>query len=385
MKARSSIRVSSKRSSTGSSQKPSDFHSAGSREVQSSAKTLGSSYERHRHKSIVLVVLWCAILVVLFLVCICIGRDDISVPDVFGILITNLFGGHGDYSAADTTIIMDIRLPVLVAAVLSGSALSLSGCTYQGIFRNPLVSPDLLGAAAGAAFGAALALLINFPSPIVQIFAFVGGFVAVIITYYGAKLIGRGGDQILLLVLTGLIVGTLFQSFVEFIKYIADPYSTLPDITYWLMGSLSKVTWDTIWVFLIPYVIGVIPLILLRWRLNALSFGDEEAASLGVNVSILRGIYIFCATLLTSAVVAIAGIVGWVGLIIPHLARFMFGPDNRLIMPMSLIIGACFMVVVGTCCRSILSSEIPLGILTSIVGAPFFFLILFKSHRSGRL
>ncbi len=321
-------------------------------------------------------------LILCFWICLGCGREDIW-PWTATAVVFNHITGVGDFSLADKIVIWDIRLPILIAAMLGGAALSVSGASYQGLFRNPLVSPDILGAAAGAAFGAAMALLWNLDNTLVELCAFAGGFIAVMITWLSASRIGNGANQPLLLVLTGLITATLFQSFVEIIKYIADPYSTLPEITYWLMGSLAKVTWSNLGFFCIPFLIGMIPLLLLRWRLNALSMGDDEAKSLGINVPLMRAIFIFCATLLTAAVVSIAGIVGWVGLIIPHITRFMFGPDNRIVLPMSTVIGGIFLMIVSTVCRSAIASEIPLGVLTSIVGAPLFFVILVKT-RLGR-
>jgi iron complex transport system permease protein len=340
-----------------------------------------TSYESHHRRNIASAVLCCLILIVLFVIGLGMGRSQIAPLDVIGILGSHFFGTGGDYSTASTNIVCDIRLPRIIAALLVGSALAISGASYQGLFKNPMVSPDILGASAGASFGAALALLFDFDNHMVQAMAFAMGFIAVMLTYLSARRIGHGGNQILLLVLCGLIVGTLFQAFVSVIKYTADPNSKLPEITYWLMGSIAKVTWDDLKIFAIPYTIGCIPLLLLRWRLNTLSFGDVEAESLGVNVSLMRGIYIFCATLLTSAVVSIAGVVGWVGLIIPHLVRFIFGPDNRIVLPMSLIIGAGFLILVDMACRTFMASEIPLGILTSIIGAPFFFVILLRTQR----
>lgn len=337
-----------------------------------------------RGRSWVFVVVWCVVLVVLFIVALGVGRSGMSPIEVVGILGKHFFNTAGQYSLAATNIVVDVRLPRVVAALLVGAALAISGASFQGLFKNPMVSPDILGASAGAAFGAALALLFNFDSRIVQCFAFVMGFAAVALAYFSARRIGRGANQILLLVLCGLIVGTLFQAFVSVIKFTADPDSKLPEITYWLMGSISKVTWSDLAIFLIPFLLGSVPLVLLRWQLNALSFGDEEAESLGVNVSLMRGIFIVCSTLLTSAVVSIAGVVGWVGLIIPHLVRFMFGPDNRIVLPLSLVVGGAFMILVDMACRSLLASEIPLGILTSVIGAPFFFAILLKAHRGDR-
>ena len=187
-----------------------------------------------------------------------------------------------------------------------------------------------------------------------------------------------------MLVLCGMIVSALFQAFVSAIKYTADPDSKLPEITYWLMGSIAKVTWSDLRLFAIPFVLGVVPLLALRWRFNILAFGDEEAESLGVNAAALRLVSIVCATLLTASCVAISGVIGWVGLIMPHVVRFIAGPDNRIVVPLSVILGGAFLIAVDTACRSLMPSEIPLGILTSIIGAPLFFLILLRTQQGGR-
>ena len=322
-----------------------------------------------------------AMLIACILVGLGAGRMAIPPQDVIGILSQQLFGTAGSWPQALVLTVVNIRLPRVVAALLVGSALAISGAAYQGLFKNPMVSPDILGASAGASFGACLGILFSFSNHAVQLAAFASGFIAVMVTYTSARRIGHGSNQTLLLVLCGLIVGTLFQAFVSLIKYTADPDTKLPEITYWLMGSIAKVTWDDLKVFALPYILGAVPLVLLRWRLNTLSFGDTEAESLGVNVTALRAVYILCATLLTSAVVAIAGVVGWVGLIVPHLVRFVFGPDNRFVIPCSLLVGGAFMILVDTACRSLMASEIPLGILTSVIGAPFFFIILLRTQR----
>ena len=343
----------------------------------------GGAFHARRKASVIAGVASDAVLLVLFVVSLGMGRSTIPPQTVLGILGQGLFGLPGEFDQGQVTIVMNIRLPRICAAVLVGSALAIAGASYQGLFKNPMVSPDILGASAGASFGAAMALLMSAPNSIVQASAFVMGFVAVIITYFSSKRVGHGANMTLLLVLCGLIVGTLFQAFVSIIKYTADPDSKLPEITYWLMGSIAKVTWDSLKVFLVPYILGAVPLVLLRWRLNTLAFGDAEAESLGVNVAALRAVLIVCSTLLTSAVVAIAGVVGWVGLIIPHLVRFITGPDNRVVLPLSLVFGAVFLIIVDTCCRSFMASEIPLGILTSIIGAPFFFAILLRTQKGG--
>ncbi len=341
------------------------------------------AFHARKRATVIAYILCVLVLAALFVISLGLGRSMIPPQTVLGILGQNFFGLPGDYPLSAENVVMRIRLPRICAAVLVGAALAIAGASYQGLFKNPMVSPDILGASAGASFGAALALLFGAGNRIVQILAFAMGFVAVMLTYFASKRVGRGANMTLLLVLCGLIVGTLFQSFVSIIKYTADPESKLPAITYWLMGSIAKVTWDDLKIFLIPFTIGAVPLLLLRWKLNTLAFGDAEAESLGINVSLLRGVFIFCATLLTAATVAMAGVVGWVGLIIPHLVRFMVGPDNRLVLPLSLLVGASFLVLVDTACRTLIASEIPLGILTSIIGAPFFFIILLRTHRGG--
>lgn len=366
------------------SKEPSQSSSIASAAKSNTAKSMHggpAAYTARRKRNAVLAVVCCIALLGLFVLALGAGRAGVVPSDVIGILAYKFFGISGDFSDMATNIVTNVRLPRVTAALLIGAALAISGASYQGLFKNPMVSPDILGASAGASFGAALALLWNFDNRAVQLMAFALGFVAVAITYFSARSIERGGNQILLLVLCGLIVGTLFQAFVSAIKYTADPDSKLPEITYWLMGSIAKITWDDLKLFMVPFLIGCVPLLALRWRLNTLSFGDEEAEAMGVNTTLLRGICIVCATLLTSAVVAVAGVVGWVGLIIPHLVRFIFGPDNRIVLPLSLVVGGAFMILVDTACRTFMASEIPLGILTSIIGAPFFFAILLKTRK----
>ena len=365
----------------------SDVEKAGSADASGAAgmaaPRVRGAFERRRARAVSLAIGSVIVLVALFVISLGIGRAMISPAKVVGILANQLLGIPGDFSQGDVTIVMSVRLPRICAAMLCGASLALAGAAYQGLFKNPMVSPDILGASAGASFGAALALLLAWGSAAVQASSFVFGFVAVMVTYVASKRVSRGATAMtLLLVLCGLIVQTLFQSFVSIIKYVAGPNNTLPTITYWLMGSIAKVTWADLAVFMIPFLLGAIPLLLLRWRLNTLAFGDAEAEALGVNVRVLRAVLVLCSTLLTASVVAIAGVVGWVGLIIPHAVRFLTGPDNRTVMPLSLVFGAGFLLVVDTCCRTLMAAEIPLGILTSIVGAPLFFCILLRTSAT---
>lgn len=340
----------------------------------------GRPYEtRARSRALVLVVAL-VVLAVVFVLALGLGRSSISPDVVAGILAHDLFGAPAAFADAQHTIVMSVRLPRVVAAMLAGAALSVAGAAYQGLFRNPMVSPDILGASAGASFGAALALLLGLGTQLVQLSAFAMGFVAVAVTMALARGLSRGHASMLMLVLCGLVVGTLFQSFVSAVKYTADPDSKLPEITYWLMGSIAKVTWGDLAAMSVPVLVGAAPILLVRWRLNTLAFGEDAAASLGVNVRLLRGVLVFCATLLTACVVAMAGVVGWVGLVVPHVARFLGGADNRVSVPLSLVVGAAFLLVVDTACRSLMASEIPLGILTSIIGAPFFVAVLARTR-----
>lgn len=279
-------------------------------------------------------------------------------------------------------VLFRIRLPRIVAAMMVGAALSTSGAAYQGMFRNPLVSPDILGVSAGASFGAALAILLSWGIIGIQAAAFGFGLLAVMVTYLVSTRLSKNRDTVLVMILTGVIVGTLFSSFVSLIKYMADPTSKLPAITFWLMGSLASVSSHDVRMALIPILLGLIPLVLLRWKLNVMSFGDEEAKTLGINTGVLRFVVIICATLMTASAVSISGVVGLVGLIVPHLARLLVGPNYKVLLPVSILMGCMFLLGVDDLARAMYSVEIPLGIITSIIGAPIF-LYLLLNNRGG--
>jgi iron complex transport system permease protein len=279
------------------------------------------------------------------------------------------------------TVIFDIRIPRIIAALLIGIALSVSGAAFQGTFRNPLVSPDILGVSAGAGFGATLAIVYSWGTLGIALSAFGFGLLAVWLTYFIGNLLKKSGEITLILVLGGILVGTVFTSLVSLIKAVADPYEKLPAITYWLMGSLASIRVSDIYLVILPMIIGLIPLLLLRWKLNLLAFGDEEAQSMGVNTNRLRLVVIICATLLTASAVSISGMIGWVGLVIPHFARALTGPNYQSLLPVSMAVGGSFLLVVDTLARTLLTMEIPLGILTSLIGAPFFIYLLAHSRR----
>ncbi|MDY0341081.1 MAG: iron ABC transporter permease, partial [Coriobacteriia bacterium] len=278
------------------------------------------------------------------------------------------------------TVIFNLRLPRICLVMLSGAALAVAGASYQGMFKNPLVSPDILGASAGASMGACLALLLDMPSGMVQLFAFCGGMTAVGMAVWFNRT--ARADPILGLVLGGILVSTLFGSGTALIKFAADADDKLPAITFWLMGSFASVNQRDLLLALLPILLGFALLLLESWKLNVLSFGDEEARSMGVNTRVTRLIVVFASTLITSTVVAVAGIVGWIGLVIPHFARAIVGPNYRVLLPTSMVLGASYLLVVDDIARLIASVEIPVGILTSILGVPLF-VVIFRHNMRG--
>lgn len=277
------------------------------------------------------------------------------------------------------SLFFDIRLPRILAAVLIGASLSVSGTAFQGMFVNPLVSPGLLGVLAGASFGAALGMVFFKTWVAVQILTFLFGFCAVLIAVGIAKM--HKGNTILLLVLGGVISAALFTSLLSIIKYVADPYNQLPAITQWLMGGLSLVDGKTLLATGVPQVGSIVLIILFSGYLNALSMGDEEARALGIPVEWIRMLLIFLATLMSALTVVVAGMIGWVGLIIPHIARMLVGPDNKILVPASALIGAIYLIVVDDVSRMLFNVEIPIGITTSLIGIPFFAIILRKANK----
>ena len=288
---------------------------------------------------------------------------------------------HVEVNQQMATALMNIRLPRILVVMLVGAALAVAGASYQGMFKNPLVSPDILGASAGASFGACLALLFDMSNSMVQLFAFIGAMVAVGGAVWMNKMVNKY-DALLGLVLGGMLVTTLFQSFTSLVKFMADANDKLPAITFWLMGSFSRINQTDLAVIVAPMLAGFVLLMLERWKLNVLSFGEEEARSLGVNTGRVRLIVIFASTLIVACSVAVAGIVGWVGLVIPHLARSIVGPNYKVLLPTSMFIGAGYLLIVDDLCRLMASTEIPIGILTAIIGVPFF-IFIFRHNIKG--
>ena len=321
-------------------------------------------------KEIISIILLIFFPIVLFFASFLIGRYPISPVDVVNTILCPIFP-QLEVNSTITTIVYEIRLPRILGAIVVGACLAISGAAFQSIFKNPLVSSDLLGVSNGAGFGAALAILLSGANIVTQIFAFVFGLISVATTYLISRTYKAGG--ILVLVLSGVAISAFFNSLISAIKFIADPDDKLPEIVYWLMGSLASINADKLLMILIPVIIGLVILLLLRWHMNLLAMGDEEAQSLGLNPSRIR-------LLITSAAVSISGIVGWVGLIIPHMARMIVGPDNRVLLPASLSLGASFLLLIDNISRAVIAIEIPIGILTAIIGVPIFLYLLKRGY-----
>lgn len=308
-----------------------------------------------------------------------VGKFDAGLADLLAQISAMLGGAPADETVA--TVFWNIRLPRVVAGLAVGAALAAAGATYQGLFRNPLVSPDILGVSAGASFGAVIGIFLSLPVGIIQLMSFAGGLIAVFSVYAVAAAI-RNRDPVLVLVLAGIAVGALVGAGISLIKILADPYDQLPAITYWLLGSLASVTSGDVVSILPALVVGIVTLFLLRWRMNVMTLGEEEAKALGIDTGRLRVVLVLAATLITAAAVSITGIIGWIGLVIPHVARLIVGPDFVRLLPVSMALGAAYLLVADILARSIALIEVPLGILTATVGAPFF-LWLLASGRKG--
>jgi iron complex transport system permease protein len=303
------------------------------------------------------------------------GRYPVTVSELVSVLFGQPVGPNVE------TVVLQVRGPRVLAALVIGAALAAAGTAYQGMFRNPLVSPDILGVSTGAALGAVLAIFLSKSMLLTQAFAFAGGLAAVGLVYgVGSRL--RGHDPLLALVLTGVVIGTLLGAAIALMKYLADPYNQLPAITFWLLGSLAAISPRDI-AYSIPLVLaGLVPMLLLRWRVNLLALPDDEARTLGVDTRRLRTIVVTCATLMTAAVVAISGIIGWVGLLIPHAARLLVGPAFGRLLPLAMLMGAAFMLAVDTLCRTMAGIEVPPGVLTALIGTPFFLWLFALARRS---
>ncbi len=306
------------------------------------------------------------------------GAMAIRPGTVVRILGARILPLHPDWPATLESVIWDVRLPRLLAGLLIGAGLSISGASFQGLFRNPLVSPHILGVSAGAGFGAALAILFFGNIFMVQLLSFVFGLIAVWMTYALSRI--YRSTPVLMLVLAGIIVGALFSAATSLLKYIADPVNQMPSIVFWLLGSLNNASNRDIAVVGPIILAGTVVLYLIRWRINLLTMGEEDARSLGVDTAKITGIIIISATFISAAAVCISGIIGWVGLVIPHIGRLLVGADNKHLLPVATLIGAIYLVGVDTISRTAMETEIPIGILTAMVGAPVFAYLLRKSR-----
>ena len=325
------------------------------------------------------IVVLAAVLLALFLVSFVLGRYDVPLWQVVRILLSKVLPLEATWTANMAVAVLNVRLPRILLACLVGCALSTAGTAYQSVFRNPMAAPDILGASSGACFGAALAILLGLGRGGVTALAFAASLVTVALVYVIARRIR--GNQVVNLLLSGIMISSLFSAGTSYIKLVADPTNQLPAITYWLMGSLSGTRMQDVAFALLPMAAGLIPLLLLRWRVNLLTLDEEEARSMGVNATALRLAVILCATVLTAASVSVSGMIGWVGLVIPHLSRKLVGNDCRRLLPAAMLLGAIFLLLVDNVSRNLLAVEIPIGILTAFIGAPFFiYLMTRKEH-----
>lgn len=316
------------------------------------------------------ILLLLAVLLVLFLFSFIFGRYDVPASDVIKILISRILPVEATWEKNMEVAVLNVRLPRILLACLVGCSLSLAGTAYQSVFRNPMASPDILGASSGACFGAALAILLGLPRAGITMLAFVFSLATIVLVYMlGLKM---RGNPVIGILLAGIMVSSMFSAGTSFIKLVADPGNQLPAITYWLMGSLSGARMRDVLFAVIPMTVGAVPLLALRWRLNILTLGDEEANAIGINAGRLRLVTVICSTVLVAAAVSVSGMIGWVGLVIPHLCRRLTGNNCRHLIPASMIFGAIFLLLVDNISRNLLAVEIPIGILTAFVGAPFF-------------
>lgn len=327
--------------------------------------------------------LWIAVLaaalLALFLASFVLGRYDVPIGQVVRILLSRVIPLTQTWTGNMEIAVLNLRLPRILLACLVGCSLSAAGTAYQSVFRNPMAAPDILGASSGACFGAALAILTGQSNVMVTVFAFLASLLTVALVY----LIGSRtrGSRVVSILLAGIMVGSLFSAGTSYIKLVADPSNQLPQITYWLMGSLSGTRMKTVGFAAVCIAVGLVPLLLLRWRMNLLTLSADEARSMGVNTDRLRLMVVLSTTVLTAASVSVSGMIGWVGLVIPHLSRRMVGNDCRYLLPMSMVFGAAFLLLVDNFARCLTAVEIPIGILTAFVGAPFFVYLMVRGEE----
>ena len=319
------------------------------------------------------------VLLALFLLSFWLGRYDVPPLEVIRILLSRVLPLSPTWTEHMATAVLNIRLPRILLACLVGACLATAGSAYQSVFRNPMAAPDILGASSGACFGAALAILLGFSRSGVTALAFASSLLSVVLVY--AVACRAKGNRVMTILLSGVMIGSLFSACTSYVKLVADPSNQLPAITYWLMGSLSGARMKDVGFSAVPMLIGLVPLYILRWRMNLLTVSEEEARSMGVHTGRLRLVVILCATVLTAVSVAVSGMIGWVGLVIPHLSRKLVGNNCRYLVPASTLFGAIFLLLVDNISRNLLAVEIPIGILTAFVGAPFFLYLMTRKEN----
>ena len=317
-------------------------------------------------------------LAAVILVSLCLGNYRLSVAQIFTLCLDTLRGREVD--AVQAQVLFQVRLPRVLTAAVAGAGLALSGVTLQGIFRNPLVDPHVIGVTAGSAFGGTLAIFFGLGMNGLFASTIACGLATLVLVFLASHRIMQ--NSLLMLILTGMILGGLFSALVSLLQYLSDAEDTLPSIVFWLMGSFASASGDKLLLLAVPVALASAVLLGLRWRLNLLSLGDGEARSLGVNVAAVRGVTVACATMLTSCAVCLSGTIAWVGLVIPYFGRLVAGPDSVRLTPIAALMGALFLVVVDTAARSLAGVEIPLSILTGLVGAPIFITMLYRQRRS---
>ncbi len=328
-------------------------------------------------KSILVLLL---LLILLSIFSLSLGQYDLSINQIINFFLFKLGFSSIENSQVMQNVIIEIRFPRVIASILIGASLAISGVAFQSMFKNPLVSPGILGVLSGASFGAALGMIFFKEFLLIQASSFMFGILAVFIALFISMF--NKQNQLILLILGGVVSSAFFSSMLSITKYMADPYDELPAIVYWLMGSLALIDKQTIYIVTIPILLGIFLMIFLSKYLNILSLGDEEAKSLGVNVKLMRFTIILIATFISAFTVVLAGMIGWVGLVIPHIARLLFGSNNIIIVPISALLGAIYLLIIDNVSRTLFSVEIPIGILTSLIGIPFFAYAL-KNVKKG--
>jgi len=327
-------------------------------------------------KSSLWILIIAVVLVVVMLAAMGIGRYSISIGQILNTLLPEGLAME-EVDPNVRTVIYTIRLPRVLLAVLAGAGLAVSGTAFQSLFSNPLATPDTLGVATGASFGATFGIMMGMGTIGIQSCAFVAGLACVALVYFISRV--KGESSMIMIILAGMVISSLFEAMVSLIKYAADPQDQLPQITFWLMGSLAGIGFDDLMLGSPFILVGIVVIFLMRWKMNTLSLHEDEAKSLGVNVKVVRFVIIVAAALITASVVSLCGKIGWVGLLIPHISRMVFGNNNKSVVPVSIGLGAIFMVIIDTIARSAIASELPISILTAVIGAPFFIILLRKT------